>query len=831
MTKQGGLFLGAYERIVLSLTLLFWSFAAVAAGGMDSQTLVDSANSTKDSTNSAMGMSIKLFGSVMTDPMGMNADTTMLGSIFGVINGSLMVIGTVWVSYSIISGTLMTAHEGEFLGKSMSSVWLPVRMVAGMGSLVPIKSGYCLAQFVMMAAIQLGIGLGNLSWNAVVDRTASGNALITAHAINGKSVALQVFNSNICMEALNSGADLMSAAHKAGFRRYAMSTITRADGSIVYNYGSVMPSGTKKECGSFETPAVINHKSNGLSTQQGKTYSAFVGTNDAIYNTAEAAATALYAKEFEIMNRSIHEVATEYSASWVKFLSDANQPLPKYDVAKIDAAAATYQSNIENGVLKIQVTLNNSSKSGNFIAALKEDAAQNGFINAGAWYMTIGTANSIAQDAMSKSVKITSSPLLPSDSSFEGLGTYYAKISDGASAMLRDSKNAEISQGASDNGGDGDGIFWSTLKRFICESKSSSLTSSGAGGTNSSLGQCIIEGVISSESASAPPAIVKISSMGNSVTALGAGIITTIGAVEGGKKAVREAADKSLIGEAANALGLSAPARIGIGTAEGILDRWLGVAFVAAETLFFWGIIASVWIPMIPAVIWIGGVASLLAVWVEAVVAAPLWAFAHLDTDGEGMGQRSQTGYLFLLNVLFRPGLMVVGFILGSIMVEILTDYVTALYPSIIANANVDSWTGLIKIVAYLAAFVIILQTVVSISFSMIRFVPDQVLGWIGGNQTNQIGAQAEDVAGRSAAGAFAMRGSVGEGPMAKAKQAKQADASRAKQDRANDSQVGANQSAEALSKAQLAQMSGASGDGGNMAGIEGIKADKGAPR
>lgn len=94
-------------------------------------------------------------------------------------------------------------------------------------------------------------------------------------------------------------------------------------------------------------------------------------------------------------------------------------------------------------------------------------------------------------------------------------------------------------------------------------------------------------------------------------------------------------------------------------------------------------------------------------------------------------------------------------------MVWILTTYTMNLFPTIIANASADSWTGLIKIVGYLAAFVIILQTIVSLSFGMIRFVPDQVLGWLGGNMVNQIGAHAEDSVGGAAKNAMAGRGSV----------------------------------------------------------------------
>lgn len=216
---------------------------------------------------------------------------------------------------------------------------------------------------------------------------------------------------------------------------------------------------------------------------------------------------------------------------------------------------------------------------------------------------------------------------------------------------------------------------------------------------------------------------------------------------------------------------------------------------------------------MVPAVIWIGAVASLLAVWVEAVVAAPLWAFAHLDTDGEGMGQRSTTGYLFLMNVLFRPVLMVVGFLLGSMMVWIMTTYVMELFPAIIANVSADSWTGLIKIVGFISAFIIILQTIVSLSFGMIRFVPDQVLGWLGGNMQNQIGAHAEDTVGGAAKNAMAARGSVS----GAASQASQMSKQRQSDKQASDARKNADNE-QALAGIRHQEMIGALGQGGPMA-------------
>lgn len=72
-----------------------------------------------------------------------------------------------------------------------------------------------------------------------------------------------------------------------------------------------------------------------------------------------------------------------------------------------------------------------------------------------------------------------------------------------------------------------------------------------------------------------------------------------------------------------------------------------------------------------------------------------------------------------------------------------------------------NSWTGLIKIVAYISAFIIILQMLISLSFGMVRFVPDQVLGWAGGNMANQVGVHAGDEVGAAAKNAFAARGAV----------------------------------------------------------------------
>ena len=52
----------------------------------------------------------------------MSADP-LLGGI-KVFNGGCLIIGGILAAYTILAGTLNTAHDGEMLGKKFSSVWI-----------------------------------------------------------------------------------------------------------------------------------------------------------------------------------------------------------------------------------------------------------------------------------------------------------------------------------------------------------------------------------------------------------------------------------------------------------------------------------------------------------------------------------------------------------------------------------------------------------------------------------------------------------------------------------------------------------------------------------
>src|SRR3990167_7379311 len=76
-------------------------------------------------------------GNVLTS----SVSGTVLGAMFQTFNTITLTIGAFIIIYTTIMGVIMTAHEGEFMGKKFQSLWTPLRMVIGIAGLVPISGG------------------------------------------------------------------------------------------------------------------------------------------------------------------------------------------------------------------------------------------------------------------------------------------------------------------------------------------------------------------------------------------------------------------------------------------------------------------------------------------------------------------------------------------------------------------------------------------------------------------------------------------------------------------------------------------------------------------
>ena len=64
----------------------------------------------------------QLFGGLV-DGGGVDA----FGSAISTFNVAILSVGGILAAYTVLAGTLGTAHDGEMLGKKFSSVWIPIR--------------------------------------------------------------------------------------------------------------------------------------------------------------------------------------------------------------------------------------------------------------------------------------------------------------------------------------------------------------------------------------------------------------------------------------------------------------------------------------------------------------------------------------------------------------------------------------------------------------------------------------------------------------------------------------------------------------------------------
>lgn len=133
-----------------------------------------------------------IFGTV--DGVLSSSGSQVFGHLMGVFNLTVLALGSIVIMYTLIVGTLNTAHEGEFLGKHWSSIWLPVRATIGMTLLVPKTSGFCLMQIIVMWVVVQGVGAADKVWNEALDYMNMGGQLIakqssseTIYSINSAS--------------------------------------------------------------------------------------------------------------------------------------------------------------------------------------------------------------------------------------------------------------------------------------------------------------------------------------------------------------------------------------------------------------------------------------------------------------------------------------------------------------------------------------------------------------------------------------------------------------------------------------------------------------------
>jgi conjugal transfer/type IV secretion protein DotA/TraY len=110
---------------------------------------------------------------VINDILGSNlstgADSHIFSRMMEVFNHLLLGGGLLIFAILLFIGTMNSAADGQFLGKKWDSTWTPVRLVFGILLVVPLSSGYCMGQYIILYAIFLGINLATVVWQSAIN--------------------------------------------------------------------------------------------------------------------------------------------------------------------------------------------------------------------------------------------------------------------------------------------------------------------------------------------------------------------------------------------------------------------------------------------------------------------------------------------------------------------------------------------------------------------------------------------------------------------------------------------------------------------------------------
>ena len=706
-------------------------------------------------------------------------DINILSTMFKTFNSIILVIAVLLLIYVTIIAVVGTAHEGEFMGKKLNNIWIPIRAVLGIALLVPTGAGYCGIQIIMMWVIVQGIGAANTVWftalsyinvvgspyvQAKVPLDASAN-----HAFTG------LFQGVAC--TISNGGTIPK------FNEDASSYDLGGCGSLTYCNKNVDCAGAQSnslKCTACKAqiailPQIIDVLA-GIGAEfvkADKSYQVFFDESWNRENNSEwrwiynyCASVGIAAdqccvtggggtckapawKEGSSLLYSDNDTGTTQSASpgavkkiywpfWPRL-----QPALGQDVNFIKVAVGYYQESANNAMSSyVQEQADAGNVSGNlsgplaaFATPVMDVAKTKGWIFAGALYYQLANLNS--KRAYDSKTDLTWNP---------------GKLQQGtrnnllAAGFLASAAGGDTSAGGTGMTGAGD--IDKLQKDF-----------------NQSVTSSFVENV-SNEGQVNPLMMLQL--FGTLMLILVQVAVVLVIAI---------------ILTAGIASSISA---FGLGT--GITNPLSNAAIIEAMFLIplFWlamglltsiGATLSIYTPLLPFIYFTFGAIAWMISTVEAMVAGPLVALGIISPSGqhEIMG-KAEPALLLLFGIFLRPTLMIFGLVIAMLLAIAVCYLINETFAYVIINWLFPLPNPL-TLIFMLVAYVSLILAALNKCFSVINLIPQQTMRWISG-QGDAVETPTDAIKGGIDATSGKVGGITGEGAEQRAKQAGQAAAS-----------------------------------------------------
>ncbi len=128
---------------------------------------------------------------------------SVLADGFGVMNTGILLIVALMTIFGSLTGILHTANRGEWMGRNGSVFWAPVRVIIGGGALMPVFGGYSLVQAMVLWTTMAGMGVANRAADVMISAFVSRPAVVAPSPPAGRQIAEGLLAGQACAAYYN----------------------------------------------------------------------------------------------------------------------------------------------------------------------------------------------------------------------------------------------------------------------------------------------------------------------------------------------------------------------------------------------------------------------------------------------------------------------------------------------------------------------------------------------------------------------------------------------------------------------------------------------------
>lgn len=727
-------------------------------------------------------------GGVVTQTIGNNVPLAFR-TLAAMYSTAMLILAALILIYHLISMVVATAHDGRVMGKAAHQVWAPVRLIFALGLLIPVANGFSSGQWLILQIAKLGSNLASNVWrdpNVGARVTGTPTVFTSMPDLEADQTIDTLANIGYCSKQiqLKTAATPNTAAFFGGFntpgartvanaanvanvrnsvlfnpalqpqqaiavnaRRNAVvsgagvSTVAGVNSKIYYPVSPVLPGATYtmpydiNPCGSVVFPSLADDGS-------------VAAADPAFRNILQGIATA-HARAFNAIEEralqigATHFVAKEYGGNC---LATPGMTASCANSSGVDITAsknllktgpggyrATFIANLPAGVAV--------NAEGKLVYTNTPTAAQAttlaggcGWMCASGWFASLASKH----NAFGKSAGMTPSLKANCETADCGEETIKAQQEQEEKALGAALKDWISNLGVNP-------MDWFKGAAF------SVMRSIGLADPNT-------DRMIWHTQFTSPSPVSDMIAMGNvlvdgAVTLLIVGVVLNLGGavnamIEGGKSdasgnagVLKNNTGGTLTGTLVSKLLKFLPT----GKVAQIIGKFMKFGsmlaplfFGLASMMFVPGVMLFYLLPFLPFINFMTGVITWLISLLQAVVAIPVIAIAHITPHGEGLPSGAARGaYLMILQIFLRPVMMIIGMLVCVLIMNTGIAFLNVVFFNIYKNNLLGSADGLLSNIIFMGLYAATAWGIVNAAVTAIDDFPLNAVKWIGGGSVD----------------------------------------------------------------------------------------------